>query len=305
MSKQLFLSAFWLAVVSMSLLSSCGESMNNTVATSANGYEYVHHIQKDGAKPQIGEYAYFQIEIFVDDSLLQSSRDNIKDTPLVQIPTADKAKAQPNPVVDILPLMAIGDSITVSEYLDSFPQRPQGFDDFEKIIYRISLIDIKSEEDYKAFAAIEQEARKEKALVVQARLDDVAAFSSQTLADYTGGKLNGQLVETASGLKYIIHEEGTGATPESGELIDVHYYGVLEDGTMFDNSFTKGEFISFAVGRGQVIPGWDEGLSILKKGTKATLFIPYELAYREAGSPPVIPAKANLVFYVELLEKEG
>ncbi len=300
MNKQLFFSALWSAVVFIGFLSSCNGSKKNT-STTVNGFEYTHHIKKEGAKPQIGEYVYFNIDVFVDDSLLQSSRDG-KDNPLAQIPTAEQAKLQPNPVIDVLPLMSIGDSVTVSQYLDSFPQRPPGFDNYEKLIYNVSLTAIKSEVEYNAIVEAEQKIRKEKALVVQARLGEVTELVDKNLADYNSGKLGGKLTETASGLKYIIHEEGTGEVPQAGEPIDVHYYGVLTDGTMFDNSFSRGEFITFPVGQRQVIAGWDEGLMLMKKGTKATLFIPYPLAYGEQGRPPSIPEKSDLVFYVELLD---
>ncbi|MFM9951914.1 MAG: FKBP-type peptidyl-prolyl cis-trans isomerase, partial [Saprospiraceae bacterium] len=76
------------------------------------------------------------------------------------------------------------------------------------------------------------------------------------------------------------------------------------DGKMFDSSFGRGEPIEFPLGVGQVIPGWDEGLSLLKQGGKATLFIPYQLAYGDAGSPPVIPPKAELIFYVEVVKAQ-
>ena len=71
---------------------------------------------------------------------------------------------------------------------------------------------------------------------------------------------------------------------------------------MFDNSYERGEPIDFQLGVGSVIPGWDEGFALLKEGTKATLFVPYSLAYGEAGSPPVIPERSDLIFYVELLK---
>ena len=69
---------------------------------------------------------------------------------------------------------------------------------------------------------------------------------------------------------------------------------------MFDNSFSRGEPFVFPLGAGQVIKGWDEGLALLPKGTKATLFIPYELGYGETGSPPSIPPRSELIFYVEV-----
>lgn len=301
MNKQLFSFVFWLSAVLVVFSGGCKGSGSKTPLTSVNGFQYIHHIKNEGPKPQVGEYAYFNIEILVDDSLLQSSHEN-KDTPLVQIPTAEQAKQQPNPVIDVLPMMSIGDSVTITEPLDSFPQLPPGFEKYTNITYNVTLTDIKSEEEYKAITAEEFEKRKEKALVVQGRLGEISELSNKTLADYNSGKLNSKLTTTASGLKYIIHEEGTGAIPKGGELIGVHYYGMLTDGTMFDNSFGRGESIAFAVGQGQVIPGWDEGFTLLKKGTKGTLFIPYELAYGENGNPPVIPPKSELVFYVELLE---
>ena len=97
-------------------------------------------------------------------------------------------------------------------------------------------------------------------------------------------------------------EEGTGTQAEAGKTVSVQYYGTLMDGKMFDNSFRRGAPFEFTVGQGQVIKGWDLGLPKMKEGGKAALFIPYELAYGEAGSPPNIPAKSQLLFYVELEE---
>jgi FKBP-type peptidyl-prolyl cis-trans isomerase FkpA len=301
MNKQIILAALGFATVCLSLLSSCNN--NKQFSESTNGFKYIHHIQNEGPKPQAGEYVYFHIEVFIDDSLLQSSREH-NDVPIAQIPTADQAKVQPNPVTDILPLMSVGDSVSINQPLDSLPQRPPGFEQFNTLYYNITLVEIKSEAEYKAIAEEEQKVQREKAILIQARLSEITEFSKQVLEDYKNGKLNGKLKETDSGLKYIVHEEGTGNVPGAGEPINVHYFGMLMDGTEFDNSFKRGQAFNFPIGQGRVIAGWDEGLSILKKGTKATLFIPYQLAYKEAGSPPVIPAKADLAFYVELLEEE-
>jgi FKBP-type peptidyl-prolyl cis-trans isomerase FkpA len=301
MKKQSFLIVLGFVVASMGLLGGCNGSGNKPLSESENGFKYIHHIQNEGPKPQVGEYAYFHIEVLLDDTLLQSSRKN-NDTPLAQIPTAEQAKLQPNPVTDVLPLMSVGDSLTIIQDLDSLPQRPPEFEKYKTLYYNISLVEIKSEEDYKVIAEEQQKIQKEKALVVQARLSEVTEFTKQVLSDYNSGKLNSKLSETASGLKYIIHEEGTGEVPKAGDIIKVHYFGMLPDGTEFDNSFKRGEPHIFPVGQGQVIPGWDEGLMLFKRGTKATLFIPYQLAYGEAGRPPAIPAKSELVFYVELLD---
>lgn len=106
---------------------------------------------------------------------------------------------------------------------------------------------------------------------------------------------------TAGGLKYIVLNEGTGNTPQVGDMVKVHYSGFLEDGKMFDSSVERGDPFAFPLGKGYVIKGWDEGIALLKKGSKAKLIVPYHLAYGERGNPPVIPAKATLVFDVELV----
>jgi peptidylprolyl isomerase len=106
---------------------------------------------------------------------------------------------------------------------------------------------------------------------------------------------------TGSGLQYIEIEEGTGPAPKAGEVVSAHYIGMLEDGTEFDNSYERGEPISFALGQGRVIPGWDEGIALMKLGGKAKLIIPPELAYGKQGAGEVIPPDATLIFEVELV----
>ena len=107
---------------------------------------------------------------------------------------------------------------------------------------------------------------------------------------------------TSEGLKYYDHEVGEGPTPNNGQTVVVHYTGWLEDGTKFDSSVDRGEPFSFTVGVGQVIRGWDIGLSTMQPGGKRQLVIPAEIGYGSRGAGGVIPANATLVFEVELLE---
>jgi len=109
-------------------------------------------------------------------------------------------------------------------------------------------------------------------------------------------------MKTDSGLEYIEIEAGTGVQAEAGKTVDVHYTGKLQDGKVFDSSHTRGEPISFKLGIGQVIKGWDEGIALMKVGGKAQLVIPPDLGYGERGAGGVIPPNATLVFDVELVE---
>lgn len=89
---------------------------------------------------------------------------------------------------------------------------------------------------------------------------------------------------------------------KTGDTLVVHYTGVFENGEKFDSSLDRNEPFEFTLGEQSVIEGWERGMLNMKVGEKRKIFIPYELAYGEAGRPPVIPEKANLIFEVELLE---
>ncbi|MGF1505210.1 MAG: FKBP-type peptidyl-prolyl cis-trans isomerase [Anaerolineae bacterium] len=110
-----------------------------------------------------------------------------------------------------------------------------------------------------------------------------------------------ELVETDSGLQVYITQEGDGPVPEQGDTVQVHYRGTLPDGTEFDNSYDRGQPVSFELGAGQVIAGWDEGIALLPVGSTAILVIPPELGYGINGQPPTIPPNSTLVFEVELV----
>jgi peptidylprolyl isomerase len=104
-----------------------------------------------------------------------------------------------------------------------------------------------------------------------------------------------------SGLMYVIREEGTGSSPKKGATVSVHYTGKLLNGTVFDSSVQRGQPIRFPVGAGRVIPGWDEGIMMMKEGGKRTLVIPPQLGYGSRGTGP-IPPNSWLIFEVELVD---
>ncbi|MCH5226934.1 MAG: FKBP-type peptidyl-prolyl cis-trans isomerase [Muribaculaceae bacterium] len=115
-----------------------------------------------------------------------------------------------------------------------------------------------------------------------------------------------QYAQTASGLKYVIVDEGSGKSPKATDTVTVYYVGTLTDGTQFDSSIDRGEPTSFPLNR--VIPGWTEGLQLMKEGGTAVFYIPSNLAYGEQGSfnpytgQYTIPPSAPLLFWVQLIQ---
>jgi FKBP-type peptidyl-prolyl cis-trans isomerase FkpA len=107
--------------------------------------------------------------------------------------------------------------------------------------------------------------------------------------------------KTASGLVIEDLVVGNGATANSGQQVSVHYTGWLQDGKKFDSSKDRGQPFMFSLGRGEVIRGWDEGVTGMKVGGKRKLTIPAELGYGSRGAGGVIPPNAILLFEVELL----
>ncbi len=116
------------------------------------------------------------------------------------------------------------------------------------------------------------------------------------------GTMAENMETTPSGLQYVDLKVGTGASPQTGQTAVVHYTGWLVDGTKFDSSKDRNQPFTFAVGRGQVIKGWDEGVATMKVGGTRKLVIPPDLAYGARGAGGVIPPNATLTFEVELLE---
>ena len=123
---------------------------------------------------------------------------------------------------------------------------------------------------------------------------------AKAIADYVAKNKLANVQTTASGIHYIITQPGTGKQPDASKTVRVKYTGKLLNGTVFDSSERQGgQPVEFPLG--QVIPGWTEGIALMKEGGKATLIIPSTLAYGAQGRPG-IPPNSVLVFDVELIE---
>lgn len=114
-------------------------------------------------------------------------------------------------------------------------------------------------------------------------------------------KVTGDGIKTDSGLQYWDIKVGTGEVAKDGDHVKVHYTGWLTTGKKFDSSVDAHQPFDFTIGKGEVIKGWDEGVTGMKVGGKRQLRIPPELAYGAEGHPPEIPQNATLVFDVQLL----
>lgn len=187
-----------------------------------------------------------------------------------------------------------GDSATIIMGAENFftktagMPRPDFIDSSEVLYFDVFVKNIQTVEELRAeMDSINQTRMQSEAVERQAYLD----------------QNNITAEPTPSGLIFIQKEEGTGEQAKAGELVQVHYTGTLLDGTKFDSSVDRGQPFQFTLGQGQVIPGWDEGIAMMKEGGKATLIIPSDLAYGANPRPggPIQPY-STLIFEVELIK---
>jgi|APTNR8051073442_1049403.scaffolds.fasta_scaffold03947_3 FKBP-type peptidyl-prolyl cis-trans isomerase FkpA len=258
-----------------------------------------NHTNKTGAKPAFGETVSMQVYTYLGDSLFMSTRRDYGGAHEIALPTKEQfeAELQVPAILKAIFAMAEGDSVTILEPIadELREQMPEGFKNIPAARYEAVLVDIVSVEELQMREAEAQKMRE--ASIARGAI--VATEVQTAIGAYKAGTLGKKLQKTASGLEYVIVEQGTGAPINLGDEIITHYYGVLTaTGAMFDNSFDRGEPAPFPVG--QLIPGFNEGMQLLNRGGKAILFIPPALGYGEEGAGDVIPANADLVFYIEL-----
>ncbi len=259
--------------------------------TTASGLEYDIVKDEPGTQtPKAGDYVEMHIHASCGDSSLFDSRTMNKNEPVsfqLQNPTF---KGDP---AEGFMLLTAGDSAIFRVSVDSIRkngnQLPPFMKDGMKIQYNVVMISIKTQEQKKA----DDEAKSSK----QKEIDETM------LKDYFA-KNNIQATKTESGMYFKITKASEGKKPSVGESVTVNYTGKTMDGKTFDSNqdsnFHHVQPFTFVIGKGQVIKGWDEGIALLKKGEKATLYIPSPLAYADRSPSPLIPANSILIFDVEL-----
>jgi FKBP-type peptidyl-prolyl cis-trans isomerase len=271
------------------------------------GLEYKIIKDNPGKKAAMGDVVEFNIIAKVDTLTLGDSRKSMNGQPAVERVQETRGSGQ---FEAIFPLLAAGDSavITVScdTLLKSIPpsqkQLPPWLKKGNKITINLSIVSIKSMEQYQKEADAKKEAMMKEMTeksAAQAPIDD------KILQDYFA-KNNLKPTKTASGLYYSIVKPGSGAQIAKGQSVTMNYTGKTLDGKEFDSNTdpAKGHVqpFTFNVGVGQVIKGWDEGVQLLKKGSKAIFYIPSPLAYGPQAQGADIPANSILTFDVEVVD---
>ncbi len=167
------------------------------------------------------------------------------------------------------------------------------YEDFNNAL-KASFEDLPTEMDPKDAQKLITEYLEE----LSRKASEAAQAAGRKFLEENGKKEN--IITTASGLQYEVEKEGTGAQPTAEDEVTVHYTGKLLDGTVFDSSVSRGEPATFPLNR--VIPGWTEGVQLMKEGGKYRFYIPSDLAYGSNGIQGAIPPHATLIFDVELIK---
>lgn len=246
-----------------------------------------------GNMPKIGDYVEVHLVTLVGDSIIFDTKQMNAGKP-VQFPL--QAPNFKGDLVEGLMMLTPGDGATFRMSVDTIIKvgtpvmawmKPNTG---QKLVYNVSLVSVKTSEQM-------QKEQMENA-AKQKDVDD------KLIQDYlAANKIKAS--KTASGLYYKIDRPGSGVQAEAGKKVTVNYTGKLMDGEVFDSNvdpkFNHVQPFEFGLGQGQVIKGWDEGVALLKKGTKATLYIPSTLAYGANGQGPIKP-NSVLIFDVEVVD---
>lgn len=251
------------------------------------GIYYKFYVQnKDSVQAQTGDAVSLMYQLALKDSIL---------VPMMPIQELVQESFYKGDVYAAIRMMHVGDSATFILDADTFFHYMGGenpFDDKE-LYFTFKMTELMPKAEVDAMMQAQEEQ-------YNAYMEQARAAEDSTMREYIA-KNKIKVAPTASGLYFISKKAGKGAQAVAGQKVAVHYTGKLLDGTKFDSSYDRNEPIEFMLGQGQVIPGWDEGIAMMREGEKAVLLIPSKLAYGERGNQ-VIPPCAPLVFDVELVK---
>ncbi len=272
-------------------LTSCNQSRHPGFKKSDTGLYYkFYHRSKDTTKARLAEYALVDMVYGTPDSVLFDSRNLPASQRPMKIPMIKSIYK--GDIYEGLEMMHVGDSAVFQSNADSvftklFRMRklPKFVDSTKDVYFAIKLLAVKNLQQIQA----EKSARMMK-------LQNAEAKEREAYLK----KNNITVKPTQDGLYFIAEKAGKGPHPQKGDKVSVHYTGYLLNGKKFDSSVDRGKPFEFTLGMHQVIPGWDEGISMLRKGGTAKLIIPSSLGYGTRNMGP-IPPFSTLVFDVKLV----
>ena len=282
---------FGKAALLVAIVAGCGK---NRQQVTDNGLKYQIHEKTEGSrKGKVGDILTLHLTLMNNkDSVLRDThKEGAPFQMLLQVPPFKGSYEEG------LTMLGKGDSATFYVSADSLFTRamqplPPGVKKGTDIGIAVKVLNVQSEEEYKKAQAADFEKQK--------------GIDAKIIENYIAKNgLTGKAQKTAAGVYYVVTQPGTGPTPSRGDVVSVHYTGKLLDGKVFDSSRTNpqsgGKPAQFPIGVGQVIPGWEEGVSKMHKGEKATLIIPSTLAYGPRGNQGIAP-NSVLLFDIDLID---
>ena len=276
-----------LAVACVFNFTSCSKYKGFKKDKESGIYYKFYVLNKDSVQAQTGDAVSLIYQLALKDSIL---------VPTIPIQELVQESFYKGDVYDAIRMMHVGDSATFILNADTFFHYMGGENPFDtkELYFTFKMTELMPKAEVDAMMQAQEEQ-------YNAYLEQARAAEDSLMQNYIA-KNKIKVAPTASGLYFIPKKAGKGAKAVAGQKVAVHYTGKLLDGTKFDSSVDRGEPIEFMLGQGQVIPGWDEGIAMMREGDKAVLLIPSKLAYGERGSNPVIPPFSPLVFDVELVK---
>lgn len=294
---------FWLLIISLIGWASCKKDTKPKVQgvylRTPSGYDYFQFKKGEGRKIVEGEVAVYNVVEVMDDTVVVNSSYRDGQLRYNVVLTAGQMDPNVGPIMEVIRELSLGDSVTV-RFTPAMLNIPVGAFNFTHLDYIIKLENIISKKEYDAQVAQTQKVFHDRLDSIRQREPFARETLLQSVKDWQGTLANQLKTTPADNIQYYLHEEGEGLAPMPGEFVMVHFTGAFADGKIFDNSFQSGMPFRFKLGEGTVIPGWDRFFGSINRGSRVTVRIPADLAYGSAGSPPTIPANADLYFYLEI-----
>lgn len=286
--KFTFANLLQLCSIAFLLLStSCNLSSSKEEGVTFTGKKFTNHTSKKGKVPTKGSYVTFYYFIY-------DTKGELKDKSNPDLVRPYLMRGDSSAFVEEA-LMACREGDSVTFYLQAKDIFQGGMPPYLKsaedsILLSLKVVAVQTEEEMKTAQAAKDKNQLDLEIKnIENHLNQLGLLGTKT----------------ASGLYYVIQKNGEGRQANPGDFVTVHYKGMFLDNQVFDESITQNDPFVFQLGQKQVIMGWDEGIALLKEGSKALLFIPSALAYGDRGAGGIIAPNTTLKFEVELLKVQS